>query len=144
MTIHLVKLCVGADTVADLEAWQDHVTAQRRAAGEPPLPYHVTRMTPKRADDVLLGGSLYWVVKGLIQVRQRVIALDAVRDAGDRPACRITLDPELILTALTPRKAFQGWRYLTPEDAPDDLSGVEGGADLPPTLRKTLIELGAW
>lgn len=144
MTIHIVKLCVGADTVEDLAAWQaGQIARAKRAKAKRTAPVCGTRMWPKRVEDVLAGGSLYWVIKGVISVRQRIIAVDHVTDAhGER--CGLYLDAELVRTAPQPRRAFQGWRYLTPEDAPADLGAIQGGADLPDHIRRQLVELGAW
>lgn len=139
MALHLIKLCVGADTVEDLEAWRDQI-----APGNRPM-HHVTRMTPKRREEILDGGSLYWVIKRVIQVRQRIIDLEEVTGDDGIARCCIWLDRELILTAPRPKKPFQGWRYLKATDAPPDLSGPAGGGeDLPGDLRAKLIELGAW
>lgn len=137
MTVHIVKLCVGADSVEDLAAYQALQIKKRRR------PVCGTRMWPKRVDDVLAGGSLYWVIKGNVVVRQRIVEIAEVRDEhGLR--CGLYLDVELVRTAPQPRRAFQGWRYLTPKDAPPDLRDVKGGGDLPEALRRELLELGAW
>ncbi len=141
----MVKLCVGARSIADLKAWQDARIAAQRADGvSRARPYHITRFAPKRAEELLDGGSLYWVIQGLVQVRQRIVGFDEVR-VDDGAKCRISFDRKLIETELAPRKAFQGWRYLTEEDAPADLSGRdETGAGLPPQIRSELIAIGAW
>ncbi|MBF9059255.1 DUF1489 family protein [Rhodobacterales bacterium HKCCSP123] len=138
-TTHLIKLCVGAEAVEDLLDWQGNP----RAKGPDGLPRHVTRMWPKRADEVLNGGSLYWVFKGLVLCRQRVLRFDEV-DRGDGIArCGIVLDPEVTRVAATPKRPFQGWRYLKPEDAPRDLPrGRETEEALPPSLQTALAELG--
>jgi hypothetical protein len=137
MTIHIVKLCVGADSVEDMADWQK---GQIRRRGRPVCG---TRMWPKRAGDVLAGGSLYWVIKGVICVRQTIVEIaDVSDDHGDR--CGLYLDPRLIRTSPQPRRAFQGWRYLAPADAPADLDPARGGAELPDALRRQLVELGAW
>ncbi|GGH02388.1 hypothetical protein GCM10007420_18300 [Glycocaulis albus] len=139
MSLHLIKLCVGADTIEDLEAWRAKI-----APGGKPM-YHVTRMSPKRADELLDGGSLYWVIKRVIQVRQRIIGLEEVTGSDGISRCCIWLDREIIRTAPRPKKPFQGWRYLTSADAPPDLSSpASGGEDLPDDLRAKLIEMGAW
>lgn len=138
MPLHLVKLCVGADTIEDLEAWRDTV-----APGGQPMP-HTTRMTPKRAAELADGGSLYWVIKRLIQVRQRIVELEEFTDETGVKRCTLWLDPQLIRTAPAPRRPFQGWRYLKAEDAPADLSVQTGGEELPDALRTQLIEMGAW
>jgi hypothetical protein len=108
-----------------------------------PLPCCGTRSWPKRREEVLAGGSLYWIIKGVVSVRQRILAIDDVKDDhGQR--CGLWLDPELIKTAPQPRRAFQGWRYLEPKDAPADLKKMKGGDELPEDLRRRLAELGAW
>jgi hypothetical protein len=143
MTIHIVKLCVGADSVEDLAEWQVGQIKRARKAKQRLNPVCGTRMWPKRVEDVLAGGSLYWVIKGVISVRQRIVAIDHVTDShGER--CGLYLDPHLQRTAPQPRRAFQGWRYLEPKDAPTDLTAAQGGADLPDHLRRQLVELGAW
>lgn len=143
MSIHIVKLAVGADSVEDIARWQIGQIKRAKAAGLKPRPVCGTRMWPKRVKDVLDGGSLYWVVKGVVSVRQRIVEIAEVRDDhGLR--CGLYLDAHLHRTAPQPRRAFQGWRYLEPGDAPADLDDVEGGADLPEHLRRELIELGAW
>lgn len=143
MTVHILKLCVGADSVEDLAEWQIEQLKRARRAKQRLNPVCGTRMWPKRVDDVLAGGSLYWVIKGVVTVRQRIVAIDDVTDNhGQR--CGLYLDPELVRTSPQPRRAFQGWRYLDPKDAPADLGDLKGGADLPEELRLKLVELGAW
>jgi hypothetical protein len=139
MTIHLLKLCVGAERVEDLTDWQ----ATPRAKGPDGLPRHVTRMWPKRSDEVLAGGSLYWVFKGMILARQRILRFDEV-DRGDGIArCGIVLDPAVVRTEAVPRRPFQGWRYLAAEDAPRDLRRDAARAEaLPPRLEAALAEIG--
>lgn len=138
-TIHLIKLCVGAERVEDLIEWQ----ASARAKGPDGLPRHVTRMWPKRADEVLNGGSIYWVFKGLVLCRQPILRLDEV-DRGDGIArCGIVLDPKVSRVAATAKRPFQGWRYLPPEDAPRDLpQGRETEEALPQSLQNALAEIG--
>lgn len=137
-TIHLVKLCVGAETVEDLERWQ----ASPQAQGPDGLPRHVTRMWPKRAEEILAGGSLYWVFRGVILARQRVLRLDALRGSDGVLRCGLVLEPALQRTAPAPRRPFQGWRYLPAEAAPQDLDGSGGASGLPPALAAALAELG--
>lgn len=138
--VNLVKLCVGAERVEDLIHWQ----AQRAAQTPGAEPRHVTRMWPKRADELLNGGSLYWVFKGVVLARQRVVRLDEViREDGIR-RCGLVLDPEIVRTEAMPRRPFQGWRYLAPADSPRDLSRgrQQEGEDLPPGLMAALAEIG--
>ena len=138
MTIHMVKLCVGADDVGDLEAWQ------QRLMKTLPRPVHQTRMVPKRSDELSDGGSIYWVIRGLIQVRQPIIEVKEIRDRGGRKACELVFDPNLVPVEPTPKRAFQGWRYLTPSDAPRDLKTGSSSANLPAALRAELREALVW
>ena len=104
---------------------------------------HTTRNRPRRADEVLAGGSLYWVIKGVIRARQPIIGLDDVSEQMGRKACQIVLGPELVRVRTRPCRAFQGWRYLEAAKAPDDLpTGSDDGEDLPPTMQKELRALG--
>jgi hypothetical protein len=127
----MIKLAVGATEAQDLAAW-----AERRG------PVVHTRMTPKRAEEILDGGSLYWVIKGTILVRMPILAIETTGPKG-HTRCLIRLAPTPVLTAPTPRRAFQGWRYLTVADAPPDLA-TSGGEGIPTDLAKQLRELGAW
>jgi len=140
--LHLLKLSVGSESVADLEAWQRHLASRQRAAGMSANPRHVTRMWPRREAELLAGGSLYWVIKGLILVRQRILALEPVTDADGIRRCAIVLDPTLVKTETRPRKPFQGWRYLQASDAPPDLGGDGGAGGLPDDLEMALSALG--
>lgn len=135
--IHLVKLCVGIDTVEQLAEYR----VRHYAPGEPNR--HVTRMFPRRADEILNGGSLFWVIKGTIQVRQKILALEElVGDDGVR-RCAISMDPELIRTEPAQRRPFQGWRYLEPENAPADLPRSRAReSELPMKLQLALAEIG--
>ncbi len=136
--INIIKLSVGTETVADLAAWQ----RQPRAQAPGGRPCHVTRMWPKRADDLTSGGSIYWVIKGVILARQRVLALEEV-DRGDGIArCGLMLEATLHRTEALARRPFQGWRYLPAEDAPRDLSGAAAADDLPPRLMAALADIG--
>ncbi|MDE0533562.1 MAG: DUF1489 domain-containing protein [Albidovulum sp.] len=134
--INLVKLCVGAHSVQDLEIWQ-----KRRFSDAPP--FHLTRMRPKRADDVLNGGSLYWVIDGFIQARQRVVGLDYRMCNDGIRRCAIVFDGNIIRTLRQPRRPFQGWRYLKPQDSPADIcsSNVRDDA-LPDHLDAQLDSIG--
>lgn len=137
--INLVKLCVGADDVQDLLDWQ----ATRRAQTGDGLPRHVTRMWPRRAEALLNGGSLYWVIKGLILCRQRILRLEEVTGGDGIVRCGIVLDPDLRRTTPVPKRPFQGWRYLEPADAPPDLRrGRETEPSLPADLDRALADIG--
>lgn len=142
MTLHLIKLCVGCDSVEDLEAWIAHRLAEKERAGQPREHFHVTRMVPKQANDLITGGSLYWVIKGAVQCRQRLVDIRPFKDAEGVSRCRLVLDTKVIRTAWQPRRAFQGWRYLRVADAPADMAG-DGVVDaMPPQLQRELAELG--
>ncbi len=137
--INLLKLCVGADSVEDLLDWQ----RSQRSHWPEGKAIHVTRMWPKREAEVLEGGSLYWVIKGVILARQRVVDLQEVNLGDGIPRCALVLDQEVIRTEAAPRRPFQGWRYLDPKDSPRDLPKGRGKDDpLPPALAQALAELG--
>ncbi|MCY1705959.1 DUF1489 family protein [Pannonibacter sp. SL95] len=143
MALHIVKLCVGADSVEDLQAWIDFRMDQLAAAGLPREQTHTTRMVPTRREEILGGGSLYWVIKGYIQVRQHLVDIRPFKDADGVNRCDLVLEPRLILTQMQPRRPFQGWRYLKAEEAPADMRGSSGGEpELPEEMRRELAELG--
>lgn len=142
MALHLIKLCVGAESVEDLADWIARRLAEQKAAGIEPRNFHTTRMQPRRVEDLLDGGSLYWVIKGQVQVRQRLTGIEPFTDGEGIARCRLLLEPVLHATLWQPRRPFQGWRYLLPKDAPADLSGGEGADELPPALRQELASLG--
>ncbi len=143
MPLHMVKLCVGANTVEDLRAWVDERLETARREGRPAEQIHQTRMMPRRQEEVLAGGSLYWVIRRNIQVRQPILQLRPFTDAEGVARCHIVLEPTFVATRWSPRRAFQGWRYLGPEDAPPDLAdGDDAAAALPPDLRRELASLG--
>jgi hypothetical protein len=141
MPLHIIKLCVGCDSIADLAAWQKQRLKDRRAKGQKPELVHVTRQTPKRAQEVLDGGSLYWVIKGQVAARQKLLALREVKKNGI-PHCGLVHDKELIPVSPRPRRAFQGWRYLDAKDAPPDLAFTKGAKGLPEALQRELASLG--
>jgi hypothetical protein len=144
MTIHIVKLCVGAESIQDLVDWQKSRLAMDRQAGRKPRLVHTTFQSPKRQDEVLDGGSLYWVIKGLIQVRQRIIGFDTGTKMDGKPCCLLVLDPVLVSLRPVPRRPFQGWRYLPADDVPPDLKsdGSDQIAEMPANVRKELAALG--
>jgi len=137
LALHLIKLCVGCDTVEELLEWR------RTARAGEQMWILRTRQTPKRAAELVEGGSLYRVYKGFILSRQPILAVTTVGD-GQARRCEVTLDEQVILTAPTPRRPFQGWRYLDPADAPQDLGSAGEGAALPQELARRLREIGAW
>ena len=145
MTVHLLKLCVGIDSVDQLEASQQRRLAAAAAAGRPAELLHRTRHRPRRDAEVLAGGSLYWIIKGFVRCRQPIIRLDVLEDGDEGKRCGIVMAPELIRTTLQARRPHQGWRYLEPRDAPADLARQGGLAEEdepPPEMAAALRELG--
>ncbi|WAJ30857.1 DUF1489 family protein [Antarcticirhabdus aurantiaca] len=142
MPLHMIKLCVGVDTIDDLREWVGERREAARAAKRPFEQIHTTRMFPKRNVDILDGGSLYWVIKGHVQVRQRILDLRPVTDADGIARCQIVLEPEFTATDWAPRRPFQGWRYLEHDDRPADIDGDRLGSGLPPELMRELAGLG--
>lgn len=143
MTLHLIKLCVGADSVADLRGWQADRLADKKRRGEELLLKHTTRQMPKRRDEIVGRGSLYWVIKGWIACRQSVVDLRAFVDGDGIERCDICLAPETVQVEPRPRGPFQGWRYLEPKDAPRDLGALGAGLDeMPEEMRRELRALG--
>ena len=137
--INLIKLSVGSESVDSLADWQSNPQAQ----GSDGLPRHITRMWPKRQDELLAGGSIYWVIKGQIQCRQRIVRLDEVTGADGLRRCAIVLDPTVQRTQSATKRPFQGWRYLQPADAPPDLREAKPQDDaLPEGLNRALAEIG--
>ncbi len=141
MTLHLVKLCVGADSVESLQAWIDFRVEQRLAAGQDAYTTHTTRMVPTRRDELLDGGSLYWVIKGKIQARQHLLDISPFTDEAGVKRCDLVLEPRLILTQYQPKRPFQGWRYLKAEDAPGDIRVGGDVQNMSDSMRRDLTEL---
>ena len=141
MPLNIIKLCVGCDSIEDLEEWIEFRLDEKRRAGQPAEQTHTTRMVPKRTTE-LEGGSLYWVIKGSVQCRQRLLGIRPFTDGEGISRCHLVLEPQVVRTDWQPRRAFQGWRYLTAKDAPRDLPAGADVAALPPNLRRDLAELG--
>jgi hypothetical protein len=142
MTLYLIKLCVGCETIAELAEWQASGRADFPKKGAPHVA-HFTFQIPKRTEELTAGGSLYWVIKGRVQVRQALVAIEAVRSRDGRKRCALVMDRKLVATRPRPHRPFQGWRYLKPEDAPADLgpfSAADG--DGAASLKAELVELG--
>jgi hypothetical protein len=143
MPLHLIKLCVGCDSVRDLQDWIKQRLKETRRRGEKPEHIHRTRMVPKRAAELTGGGSLFWVIRGEIACRQRIRAVRPFRDKDGIGRCGLVLDPKVVLVAPRPFRAFQGWRYLAAKDAPRDLAkAAPGAAAMPEKLRRELSQLG--
>ncbi|MBV0913858.1 DUF1489 family protein [Anianabacter salinae] len=138
--IHLLKLSVGTQSVETLIDWQRNRSGQRSGGRY----FHLTRMWPKREPELLNGGSIYWVIQGLVQARQKIVGLDEVIGQDGIRRCGIVLEPEVIRVEPVPRRPFQGWRYLQPGDAPRDLTKgrTRDAETLPPSLLAALSDLG--
>jgi hypothetical protein len=143
MALHLIKLCVGADSIQDLRDWVGERSLHAIAAGLEPHSVHTTRMVPKRVNELLDAGSLYWVIKGQVSARQNIIDIRTATGADGIQRCQLVLGPEVIETATQPKRPFQGWRYLKAEEAPRDLGALgDDVAAMPEDLRRELTELG--
>ena len=143
MSVNLIKLCVGVDDVAQLIQHHAQRRARQRQAGVAEELTHVTRSFPRRAAEVVDGGSLYWVIRRVIRVRQPILELRETTNAQGKPACAIVLGHEHVLTEPRSFRAFQGWRYFPVSDAPPDLGGAARGSDgLPAEMADELRDLG--
>ncbi|MFD2205342.1 DUF1489 family protein [Kiloniella antarctica] len=141
MVLHLIKLSVGTESPETLEVWQEQRLADY---GEV---FHQTRMFPKRREEIISGGSIYWVIKGQVSARQLVTDIVRVEDHEGRSMARFILDPKLILVRNRKHRPFQGWRYLRPEDSPKDLADYEslagrGSENMPENMKDELEKLG--
>ena len=151
MTVNLIKLCVGVSDVTQLIQEHERLVKQalKRKTKKPVEDHHWTRMRPKRDEEVLDGGSLFWVIRGTIRVRHRILRLDDVTGADGQEYCAIIYDPKVILVEPRPRRAFQGWRYLEADDSPPDLpnqrqalANVAAEGDMPAGMLAELRTLG--
>ncbi len=143
MPLHLIKLAVGADSLDDLRQWIEARLREAKKRAQAPRHVHITRMVPRRADEILDGGSLYWVVKGQIEARERVVGVEPFMDAEGVGRCKLWLDGEVVSVAPRPMRAFQGWRYFLPKDAPPDIDTSQPDlAAMPEAMRRELAGLG--
>jgi hypothetical protein len=143
VTLHLIKLCVGAESLDDLRQWMAARMGEARARGAPSRHAHVTRMAPKRTEELLDEGSLYWVIKGHIAARQKIVGVEPFLDSAGIGRCRLWLGEDVVAVAPRPMRAFQGWRYLEVNSAPPDIDRSQAGlADMPDALRRELAGLG--
>jgi hypothetical protein len=143
MSLHLIKLCVGCDSITDLEEWIEENRAVHRRLGRDYEQTHTTRMVPKRVSELLGGGSLYWVIKGQVAARQTLLDVRPFTDGDGIGRCRLVLDPKVVAVEPRPYRPFQGWRYLVAKDAPRDIDGTAGDlAKMPEDMRRELTELG--
>lgn len=141
MAVHLLKTAVG---IPDIESLRARQAARITSRDGQEVVFGYTRRRPTRAGDVLDGGSIFWIIKGVICVRQRVLGLDESRDGEGKSFCLMVFDPQLVETSSQPKRPIQGWRYLKPDDAPADLTGGESADSdvLPPDLARELREMG--
>lgn len=144
MSLHLIKLCVGVDSVETLRQHVTHMATRAKASG---LPYdvgHTTRSTPTRASEIIGKGSLFWVVKGHVACRQPITDIRPFTAHDGVRRCQLILGPDVVDVEPRPRKRFQGWRYLTPDEAPPDLAAMAAAdlAKMPDNLRRELAGLG--
>ena len=143
MTLHLIKLSVGTDSVEDLQHWIRKKMKEKKKRGQKPERVHTTRMVPKRAEELTDGGSIFWVIKGQIACRERILAIRPFVDKEGIGRCHLVLDPKCVLVQPRPFRAFQGWRYLDVKDAPRDLDRAAPGVGaMPEPLRRELRDLG--
>jgi hypothetical protein len=143
MPLHLIKLCVGCESVADLEEWIEEKLREKRRRRQRPEHIHTTRMFPKRADELTAGGSLFWVIKGQVACREKILDVRPTTGKDGIKRTQVVLDGKVVLVEPRPRSAFQGWRYLEDKEAPRDLSRAAPGASrMPETMRRELRELG--
>lgn len=141
MVVHLIKLSVGPESLSDLAAWQAQRIKDMKRKGQKPELMHITRNKPKRAEEVLDGGSIYWVIKGFICARQRLLELRPLLKDGI-PHCGLVYDKELVRVIPRPRRPFQGWRYFDPKAAPPDLKKQEVNEEIPEKMLRELMEIG--
>jgi hypothetical protein len=143
MALHLLKLCVGCESIADLESWIEESMALWRRLGKPEEQVHTTRMVPRRMAELLDGGSLYWVIKGQVACRQPLLDIRPFTDQDGIGRCHLVLQP--VVTPVEPRpcRPFQGWRYLSAKEAPQDLGALTGDVvAMPEDMRRELRALG--
>ena len=136
MPLNLLKLCVGVSEIEELDSWVKDCRQGRGTLD------HVTRMFPKRKDEILPGGSLFWVMRGMILCRQPIAALEEVTGSDGSVRCRILFKPQVIPVRPVPKRAFQGWRYLEEADSPPDLPKSAKVDGMPEKMRRELGELG--
>ncbi len=143
MSLHLIKLCVGCDSIGDLEEWIEENRSHHRRLGRDFEQTHTTRMMPKRAEELMQGGSLFWVIRGQVACRQTLLAVRAFVDSDGIGRCRLVLEPNVVPVEPRPYRPFQGWRYLAVKDAPRDIDLKAGDiAKMPEDMRRELAELG--
>ncbi len=143
MPLHLIKLAVGCESVKELKSGVAQRMQTAKQKGLPRHHIHITRMTPKRGEELVAGGSLYWVIRGEIAAREKILAIEPFRDRDGIGRCRLVMQPKVIAVLPRPMRAFQGWRYFAQSDVPPDLGSMGAGvAAMPEPLRRELRDLG--
>ena len=142
MTVNMIKLSVGIENIDHLTQVQEGRVRLAEAAGEGPRLFHRTRHMPRRGDELLDGGSIYWIIKGRTRARQRLIGLESDVDEEGRKFCRLMLEPGLVPTDPWPHRPFQGWRYLETKDAPPDRARGQADQEMPEEMIEELRDLG--
>jgi hypothetical protein len=144
MPLHLIKLAVGCESIKELKGWVAERMIAAKKKGLPQRHVHITRMVPKKVEDILAGGSLYWVIRGEIAAREKIVAIEPFRDGDGIGRCRLMMQPKVIAVSPRPMRPFQGWRYLTEDAAPPDLDKATAGsvAAMPEPMRRELRDLG--
>jgi hypothetical protein len=144
MPLHLIKLSVGCESVKDLRGWVAERIQAAKKKGQPAHHIHVTRMTPKRVEEILDGGSIYWVIRGEIAAREKLIGIEPFRDKDGIGRCRLIMQPKIISVSPRPMRPFQGWRYFQADSAPPDMtkSAASSVAQMPEPMRRELRDLG--
>ncbi|KAF0231020.1 MAG: hypothetical protein FD175_889 [Beijerinckiaceae bacterium] len=142
MALHILKLCVGCESIADLESWIEENRLLHKRLGRTYRQTHTTRMVPRRMAEIAGEGSLYWVIKGRIAARQRIEAIEPFTGEDGISRCHIVLEPVVVPVQLRPCRPFQGWRYLLDKDAPKDITAGETPEDMPEAMREDLRALG--
>src|SRR5260221_1958904 len=143
MPLHLIKLAVGCESVKELKSWVAERMQTAKRKGLPQHHIHITRMTPKRVDELLAGGSLYWVIRGEIAAREKIIAIEPFRDRDGIGRCRLVMQPKVIAVSPRPMRAFPGRRYFTEDSVPPDLGNATAGslAEMTVAMRRELLDL---
>ena len=140
MSLHILKMAVGVDSVPMLREIQNRRLENAGRGGDL---RHLTRNYPRRAEKIIDGGSIFWIIKGYVRARQRILRIDHAVNSEGRRRCAFILDPELFETDLKPQRPLQGWRYLEPTDAPADRRENDLAEDgLPPEMAAELRQLG--
>lgn len=143
MPLHLLKTAAGLQEIDQLIARQ---AGNKMRHGSVQATFAYTRFMPKRGEEILeSGGSIFWILKNRIQVRQTILGFLMVEEAGSHDWCKIVVDPQLYLTIAKPKRAIQGWRYFEAKDAPKDRGPYFAGLsdnEPPPEMAEELRRLG--